>query len=230
MGSQSLPGIIRAERHRLLGDARRLAIVEALEEGPREVPELARILGLHPTTVRAHLTRLLEAGLLEEEPGTPAGRGRPSKRYQLRQPLLAGDPEVRLFVGSLVSMLHDAYGDRAASSAEAEGARRGRQLAPSFRHPSVEQAVREVVKTLNRLSFDPATPVRRNDTVSVDIHHCPFNVDPEDPRGAIICAFHQGLVRGLAEGTSGQDVGVRLVPFIAAESCRVELCFSSAER
>ena len=227
MDPRPLPGI-RAERHRLLSDARRLAIVEALEEGPREVPELARILGVHPTTVRAHLARLLEAGVLEEEPGTPAGRGRPSKRYRLRQPLLAGDPEVRLFVGSLVSLLHDAYGDRAAISAEGEGARRGRQLAGSFRHPSVELAVREVVKTLNRLSFDPATPIRRNDTVDVDIHHCPFNVDPLDPRGAIVCASHQGLLRGLAEGTSGQDVGVRLVPFIAPELCRVELSFSKA--
>ena len=219
---------MKAERHRLLGDARRLAIVEALEVGPCQVAELARILGLHPTTVRAHLGRLLEAGVLEEEPGTPTGRGRPSKRYRLRQPLLADDPEVRLFVGSLVSLVHDAYGDRAVISAETEGARRGRQLAPSFRHPSVEQAVREVVKTLNRLSFDPAAPTRRDDTVRVDIHHCPFDVDPHDPRGAIVCAFHEGLVRGLAEGTSGQDVEVQLVPFVAPGVCRVELSFTKA--
>ena len=222
------PPEVRAERHRLLGDARRLAIVEALEEGPRQVPELARILGIHPTTVRAHLERLLEAGVLEQEPGTPTGRGRPSKRYRLRQPLLAGDPEVRLFVGSLVSLLHDAYGEQATATAETEGARRGQQLGRPFRHPSLEQAVREVVKTLNRLSFDPSPPNRRNDTVGVDIHHCPFNVDPYDANGAIVCAFHQGLVRGLAEATSGQEVEVRLLPFVAPDLCRVELSFAKA--
>jgi predicted ArsR family transcriptional regulator len=189
------------------------------------VPELARLLGIHPTTVRSHLERLLEAGMLEEEAGVPAGRGRPSKRYRLRQPLLAGDPEVRLFVGSLVSLLRAAYGERAATAAEEEGTRRGRELAQPFRHPSSEQAVREVVKTLTRLSFGPGPPVRQDDGVAVDVHHCPYGIDPHDPDGAIVCGFHEGLVRGLAEVASGQEVGVRLLPFVAPGICRVELSF-----
>jgi predicted ArsR family transcriptional regulator len=222
---QHLPPGIRAQRHRLLGDVRRLAIVEALEEGPRQVPELARLLGIHPTTVRAHLERLLEAGVLQEEPGIPAGRGRPSKRYRLRHPLLGGDTEVRLFVGSLVSLLHGAYGDRAVATAEEEGARRGRELGRSFRHPSIEQAVQEVVETLKRLSFAPAPPTRQKDVVAVNVRHCPFSVDPDDPNGAIVCAFHEGLVRGVAEVASGEKIGVRLMPFIAPGLCRVELSF-----
>jgi predicted ArsR family transcriptional regulator len=200
-----------------------LAIVEALEEGPRQVPELARLLGIHPTTVRAHLERLLQAGVLEEEAGVPAGRGRPSKRYRLRQPLLGGEPEVRLFVGSLVSLLRQAYGERAVAAAEKEGARKGREMGRSFRHPSMEQAVREVVDTLTKLSFAPDPPIRREDAMSVDVRHCPFSVDPHDPDGAIVCGFHEGLIRGLAETASGQEVGVRLLPFIAPGICRVEL-------
>lgn len=214
---------MRAERHRLLGDARRLAIIEALGEGPRQIPELARLLGVHPTTVRAHLERLLAAGVLEEEPGVPAGRGRPSKHYRLRQPLLAGDPEVRLFVSSLVSLLRGAYGDGVVPAAEDEGNRRGRELGRSFRHPSFEQAIREVVKTLNRLSFDPAPPVRCQGGIAVDVRHCPYGIDPNDPDGAVVCAFHRGLVRGLAEVTSGEEVRVRLLPFVAPGVCRVEL-------
>ena len=202
-----------------------MAIVEALEEGPRQVPELARLLGIHPTTVRAHLERLLEAGVLEEEAGIPAGRGRPSKRYRLRQSLLGGDTEVRLFVGSLVSLLRGAYGERAVPAAEEEGARRGRELGRSFRHPSIEQAVRIVVETLERLSFAPTSPTRQKGVVAVDVRHCPFSVDPHDPNGAIVCAFHEGLVRGLAEVASGEGVGVRLLPFVAPGLCRVELSF-----
>jgi predicted ArsR family transcriptional regulator len=225
-----LPRGERAERHRLLGDARRLAIVEALGEGPREVAELARILGVHPTTVRAHLDRLLEAGVLEEEAGVPAGRGRPSRRYRLREPLLAGDPEVRLFVGSLVSLLREAYGEQAVAAAEEEGLRRGGQLGGSFRQASFEQAVREVVKTLTRLSFDPAPAHQADDTVAIDVRHCPFGVDPHDPDGAIVCAFHEGFVRGLAESMSGQPVGVRLLPFVAPGRCRVQLSLDTVRR
>jgi predicted ArsR family transcriptional regulator len=227
--SSHLDGV-RAQRHRLLGDARRLAIVEALEEGPRQVPELARLLGIHPTTVRAHLGRLLEAGVLEEEAGVPAGRGRPSKSYRLRQPLLGGEPEVRLFVGSLVSLLRQAYGERAVAAAEEEGARKGREMGRSFRHPSMEQAVREVVETLTKLSFAPDPPVRREDAVSVDVRHCPFSVDPNDPDGAIVCGFHEGLIRGLAETAAGEELGVRLLPFIAPGLCRVEISPQAAPR
>jgi len=219
-----LPQGVRAERHRLLGDARRLAIVEALGEGPREIQELARMLGIHPTTVRAHLDRLLQAGVLEEEAGVPAGRGRPSRRYRLRQPLVARDPEVQLFVGSLVSLLRAAFGERATAAAEEEGLRRGLQLGQSGRHISFEEAVREVVKTLNRLSFDP-DPVHlsQDNRVAIDVRHCPFGVEPDDPDGAIVCAFHAGLVRGLAESMSGQPVDVRLLPFVAPGRCQVQL-------
>lgn len=219
---------VTAERHRLSGGAGRLAIMEALEEGPCQVPELARMLGVHPATVRTQLEGLVEAGVLEEERGATSGRGRPGKRYRLRQPLLAGDPEVRLFVGSIASLLGEAYGERAATRAEQEGVRRGRQLAPSFGQPSQEQAVREVLKALTRLSFAPAAPVRRDEALAIDVHHCPFEVDPRDRGGAIVCAFHQGLLRGLAEASSGQDVGVRLAPLVSPDVCRIELSFRPA--
>jgi predicted ArsR family transcriptional regulator len=214
---------VKADRHRLLGDASRLAIVEALEEGPRQIPELARLLGVHPTTVRSHLQRLLEAGVLEEEDGVPAGRGRPSKRYRLRQPLLGGEPELNLFVGSLVSLLQRAYGAEAAAVAEEEGNRRGREMARTFRHPSFEQAVEEVVENLTRLSFAPAPPVKRRKTVAIDVRHCPFAITANDPTGAVVCAFHRGLVRGMAETSSGTKVDVKLLPFVGPTSCRVEL-------
>ena len=214
---------VRAQRHRLLSDARRLAIVEALEEGPREIPELSRLLGVHPTTVRSHLDKLLAAGVLEEERGIPAGRGRPSKRYRLREPLLPGDPELRLFVGSLVALLRRAYGDQAVTAAEEEGARRGQQFGRGFRHPSPERTAQEVVALLARLSFAPAPPVCHDGGFSVDIRHCPFEIDPRDPDEAVICAFHEGMVRGVAEVASGSAVAVRLVPFVEPDFCRIEV-------
>ena len=227
MDSAAVQGL-KAQRYRLLADARRLAILEALGEGPRQVPELARLLNIHPTTVRSHLEKLEEAGVLEAEAGVPSGRGRPSKRYKLRRPLLASDPEVRLFVGSLVSLLRQASGESAATSAaEAEGERRGRELGRTFKHPSQEQALREVIELLEHLSFAPAPPVSKGDAVEVDIRHCPLRVDPYDPDGAVVCAFHKGLVRGVAEVASDAEVDVRLLPFVAPGICRVELRIGS---
>ncbi|MGH9039811.1 MAG: helix-turn-helix transcriptional regulator [Acidimicrobiia bacterium] len=219
-----LPRGVRAKRHALLADPRRLAIVEALGEGPRQVPELSRLLGAHPTTVRAHIERLLAAGVLEEEPGIPEGRGRPSKRYRLRVPLLGGEPEVRLFVGSLLAMLRRAYGDKTVANAEEEGTRKGRELGRPFRHPSLEQTAQQVAETLEHLSFAPTPVVRRKDALAVDLSHCPFSVQPDDPDGAVVCAFHEGIVRGVAEVASGDvEVGVRVQPFVAPGLCRVEL-------
>jgi predicted ArsR family transcriptional regulator len=220
---QRLPRGVRAERHRLLGNPHRLAIAEALEEAPREIPELARLLGVHSTTVRDHLEKLVEAGLVEVESGLPTGRGRPSKRYKLRYPLVGKDTELRLFIGSLISLLRTAYGERASAAAEEEGARRGRELGRTFQHPSIEQVVRVVSETLERLSFAPGPPTRQGDSVAIDVHHCPFNVSPSDPDGALVCAFHEGLVRGVAEVTSGETVKVRLQPFVDPGRCRVDL-------
>jgi hypothetical protein len=65
--------------------------------------------------------------------------------------------------------------------------------------------------------------VRRNRGFSVDIRHCPFQVDPREPDGAVVCAFHEGLVRGVAEVTSGEEIAVRLSPFVAPGLCRIDL-------
>lgn len=224
-----LPRAVRAQRHHLLSDDSRLAIVEALAEGSRGIPELSRLVGLHRTTVHGHLEKLLAAGVVVEDPGVPGGRGRPSKRYRLRIPILGGDAESSLFVGSLVALLRKAYGEEAPAAAEEEGLRRGRELGHSFHHPSLEQTAREVADTLEHLCFAPTRPVRRNEALAVDLQNCPFRVDPADPDGPIVCAFHEGLVRGVAEIASGEEVAARVVPFSAPGLCRVELSRNPAK-
>jgi len=212
----------------LLGNTHRLAIVEALEEAPREITELARLLDLHATTVRDHLEKLVEAGLVETESGVPTGRGRPSKRYKLRYPLIGKDSELRLFIGSLISLLRAAYGEEAGAAAEKEGARRGREFGRSFQHPSLEQVVRVVSETLEHLSFVPDPPTRCGQGVAIDVRHCPFNVDPRDPDGPLVCAFHEGLVRGIAESTSDEPLRIRVQPFVDPVRCRIELSYDAA--
>jgi predicted ArsR family transcriptional regulator len=212
----------RADRHRLLADPTRLAIVEALAEGPREIGELARVTGVHRNTVRAHLLRLDEAGFLTVENGQPSGPGRPSRRYHLREPLGSTGSELRLLVEGLAGALSRTQGPQAAAAAEEEGRRLGRQLGRRLEYPSVEQAVGQVMAMLDHLSFGPRLR-RRPDAFEVELGHCAFAQAPEDPGAPVVCAFHLGLVRGVAEESGCRLGRIRMLPFVPSGGCRAEI-------
>ena len=63
-------------------------------------PELAEALGLHPTTVRFHLRRLVAAGHITEHTEAAQGRGRPRKVYRPAPPSSA-DTLVFALAGAL---------------------------------------------------------------------------------------------------------------------------------
>jgi predicted ArsR family transcriptional regulator len=212
----------RADRHRLLADPTRLAIVEALSEGPREIGELARVTGVHRNTVRAHLLRLGDAGVLTVEAGRPAGPGRPSRRYRLREPLGSTGSELRLLIEGLAGALSRTQGPKAAAAAEEEGRRLGRQLGRRLDYPSVEQAVGQIMAMLDSLSFSPRLR-RRLDAFEIELRHCSFGMTPEDPSAPVVCAFHLGLVRGVAEESAGRLGRIRMLPFLGSGGCRAEI-------
>ena len=117
----------------------------------------------HPSDhVRSHLEKLLEAGMLEEEAGLPAGRGRPPSATGSASPC---------WPATLRSASSSGASSRScAGSPVTAGPARPRRRGPGEVgssgnrpvSPSIEQTVREVVELLERLSFDPAPPVRRN--------------------------------------------------------------------
>lgn len=212
----------RADRHRLLADPTRLAIVEALSEGPREIGELARVTGVHRNTVRAHLLRLEEAGALSVERGLPAGPGRPSRRYRLSEPLGSTGSELRLLVEGLAAALSRAEGAQAAGAAEREGRRLGRQLGRRLDYPSVEQAVGQMMALLDRLSFAPKLR-RRSDSFEIELGRCSFGMESGAASAPVVCAFHVGLIRGVAEEAAGGLGRIRLLPFVDGGGCRAEI-------
>src|SRR4051812_11064477 len=78
----------------LLADAVRLRIVQALDGGEAlGVEALAADAEVHVNTVRAHLTRLEEHGVVAREHAATGARGRPAVRYRLADGwhLSAGD-------------------------------------------------------------------------------------------------------------------------------------------
>lgn len=218
----------QAERHRVLGDPARLTIMEAVIERPLLMSELTALTGLHRNTVRAHLARLVEAGLLTTERRAPIGPGRPATRYRLRDSLAAPGTEHRLLIRSLLSLVAGAYRHGAPGLAEQEGYGLGRQIGETLDRRSVERALAQVVGMLRDLAFAPELTMGRG-VSRIALHHCPFAVSPDDPRGGIICAFHLGLIRGVVDvaGPRGQH-DVRLLPHVGQDLCRAEIRFAAS--
>jgi predicted ArsR family transcriptional regulator len=209
----------QAERHRLLGDETRLMIVDALAEGPRTVAELARLAGVHANTVRSHLARLEGAGVVDPPTSQPSRRGRPALRYRLREPLPMTAPEFRMLVGSLLGLVERAYSADANDAAEAEGHSVGLTLASRLQYATAEQVVDQVLRVLRHLSFSPEL-VSEADGYRFVLRSCPFGVGRGDRRGRIVCAFHLGLIRGVAEGVGSAGVKrVDLHPHVDAATC-----------
>jgi ArsR family transcriptional regulator len=58
---------IRARIFKALGHPSRLKIVDALQDGPKHVAELVKLVGSEYATVSRHLTQLKEAGIISED-------------------------------------------------------------------------------------------------------------------------------------------------------------------
>jgi predicted ArsR family transcriptional regulator len=125
-------------------------------------------------------------------------------------------------VEGLAGALSRSQGPKAAAAAEEEGRRLGRQLGRRLDYPSVEQAVGQVMAMLDRLSFAPRLR-RRSDAFEIELGHCAFAQTPEDPGAPVVCAFHLGLIRGVAEESTGRLGRIRMLPFLPTGGCRAEV-------
>src|SRR5436305_14751131 len=75
----------RLDLLKALGDNTRYAIYLELARSPRPLAtaDVAETLGLHPNTVRPHLERMRDVGLLEVDVDARGSVGRPQHRYSL---------------------------------------------------------------------------------------------------------------------------------------------------
>ena len=141
---------------RVLGDNTRYAIYLELARSPRPLvtAEIAETLGLHPNTVRPHLDRIREVGLLDVTTDARGEVGRPQHRYSLSPdaPSLGLEPPTMPMLARMVLAMARRLGANPADAVavgEAEGATRaaGYDAAPS--------ALEALVADLDRLGFDP---------------------------------------------------------------------------
>jgi len=191
------------EVHKALADDTRYRLYRHLRLSGRPVAvrELAARLSLHPNTVRPHLRRLEEAGLVTSEARRGATVGRPQTLY------VAVDVESREALGHrlladvLAGLLTTAkQRARAEELAREWGAYLVGRSAPkpgSRRSGGPNLAVLQ--RVLAEAGFTPRFHRTGQRSVEISLRDCPFR-DLLDEHRELVCAVHRGLLSGILGG------------------------------
>ena len=175
--------------------------------------EIAETLDLHPNTVRPHLERMREVGLLEVTTDARGEVGRPQHRYSLAPdaPSLGLEPPTMPVLARMVLAMAERLGASPAD-AVAVGEAEGRTRATSYDDaPSTLEAL---VADLDRLGFDPVVTEGGVDdehaepdlvTAVVAFANCPF-AELARAHPDLVCSLHRGLVAGFVARMGDAEV------------------------
>lgn len=216
-----------------LGDNTRYAIYLELARSsvPLSTADIGEALELHPNTVRPHLERMRDAGLLEVDTGRQGQVGRPQHRYSLAPdaPSLGLEPSAFRLLARLVA------GVAARSALDEEdiaevGRDHGRALLMEWDGPRLAgpgpgsgpspACVAVLESQLAGLGFDPATIVD-GEAATVAFTRCPFRELAEAFPG-VVCHLHRGMVEGIVEAAGGARVS-RFGTLADRDPCQAEL-------
>jgi predicted ArsR family transcriptional regulator len=203
-----------------LGDNTRYAIYLELARSasPLSTIEIAETLGLHANTVRPHLERMREVGLLDVEVEARGSVGRPQHRYSLAAdaPSLGLEPAAFPLLAQLLVTAAAGAGvggeDAAAASRE-----QGRAMAARSGPGTCAQAL---TRALDELGFDPAT-ADDGELATIAFTHCPYR-ELAELHPELVCHLHRGLVEGFVEEHGGGDVE-QFGTLVDREPCQVVL-------
>jgi predicted ArsR family transcriptional regulator len=187
-----------------LGDNTRYAIYLELARSPVPLAtsEIAETLGLHVNTVRPHLERMREVGLLDLAAGTKGSVGRPQHRYSLAAdaPALGFEPPAFPVLARMLLQLA-----KAAGLDEVDAADAGRQQGVlDAARSGDEDCVTALTAELAELGFDPAV-LEDPQGATIAFTHCPFR-DLAEAHPELVCNLHRGLVEGFVDTIGGGRV------------------------
>jgi predicted ArsR family transcriptional regulator len=209
-------------RHRALSDPSRAQILaELAEDGPLDARDLAKRVGLHVSTVRAHLGALADADLVSSETLPPAGRGRPRLLYRAR----ATEPEegrrYRL-LAEILAALVARFGPDAAPQLEEIGEAWGHYLVdspPPFSELADDEAVARLLALLDDVGFRPELEPKRRQIL---MQPCPF-LELARRHQDVVCPIHLGLMRGALAELGAETTAATLEPFVRPDLCVAQL-------
>jgi predicted ArsR family transcriptional regulator len=217
-GSSRAP---RLDVLKALGDNTRYAIYLELARAatPKATAEIAEALGLHPNTVRPHLERMREVGLLDVVSDARGTVGRPQHRYSLAPdaPALGFEPPAFPVLARMLLRLASQARLPAADAVEAgreQGAAAAERIDP--RLPCAEALVAE----LAALGVDPAA-VEDDEGITIGFTRCPFE-ELARAHPDVVCSLHRGLVEGFVARRRGGTV-VAFHDLADRTPCQVEI-------
>jgi predicted ArsR family transcriptional regulator len=204
--------------HRALADPSRVRLLECLRasEQPLSADELAREVGLHQNTIRAHLVVLEEADLVvarSEHDGRP---GRPRRLFAAVPE--EAEEEHALLASALASSLEPLSDgvEIATAAGRSWGAVLVERLEPG-RPADEESCVERVASLLRKRGFAPA-----REQSALVMRRCPFRELAERyPR--VVCGFHAGLIDGALTEVGAPVHLATLEPWASPTSCVARL-------
>lgn len=233
-----------ARTHHALSGISRVAILDLLRssEEPLDVPSLAARVGLHPSTVRSHLDRLVAVGLAAESVEARSRPGRPRLLYSAAAAPVGEVPadSYRLLAGVLAGSLAGT-GNSGVDAATAAGRSWGNEVAQRHEDQSGSgevppapidggTATLRIVEILDEVGFSPRLQVPEPGLAVgsdpghrvIELHRCPF-LDVAKENSDVVCSVHRGLMEGALERLHSPTVTVTLEPFARPGVCLAHL-------
>lgn len=212
------------EVHKALADDTRFRLYRYLRLSgrPVSVRELSARLSLHPNTLRPHLRRLEEVGLVGSEIRKGAKVGRPQTLYAVAAREDEGASDYRLLAEILAGLLTGQRSrDRAQELAREWG---GYLVAQGGPKPGTRLPARRNLAVLQeamaRAGFDPRFRRLTPSTVEISLRACPFR-DLVDDHRDLVCAIHRGLVEGMLRGLKPPLSLAEFAPLAERGVCRL---------
>lgn len=215
----------RLDLLKALGDNTRYAIYLELARSPAPLTtaDIAKTLDLHVNTVRPHLERMRDVGLLDVHTASLGGVGRPQHRYTLAAdaPSLGLEPPT---FPMLARMLLRLAGDVGAEREDAVDAGREQGRHDALARYAQQPCGRALVAHLATLGFDPQV-VPDDVGMTIGFGHCPF-AELAERNPDLVCGLHRGLVEGFVTQLGGAEVtGFRTL--IDRSPCQMDLADAS---
>jgi len=222
---------VSAERGRedqALTTSGRLRVLALLRSTPGGlgVTELATQLGLHPNTVRFHVSRLVTAGLVTREVEPHDGPGRPRLTFAAvtQANVESGQRSYRLLADMLAGFIADTSPDAAAQAVEL-GRTWGRYLATRpapGRRVTEEESLTELLRVLDDIGFSPLLAEDEDRQSQMLLRHCPF-LEVASAHREVVCSLHLGVMQGVLAEQRAPLEASDLRPFVEPSLCVAHL-------
>ena len=213
----------RLEILKTLGDNTRYAIYLELARSvrPLATAEIAETLDLHANTVRPHLERMRDLGLVEVTTVATGSVGRPQHRYALAAdaPSLGLEPPAFPTVTRMLLRAAAAAGVDPEELVEA-GRGQGRDDFARTQADGPADLVDALERELEAFGFDPAR-ADDGDEVTIAFTHCPFR-ELAEAHPDLVCSMHRGMVEGFIGCGAGVEVR-RFHPLVDRTPCQVDV-------